>query len=74
VLPSVVARELDDDPEHLAIICLQLTHYARAKVAFDNDGDEASKAWRNDPMMLLVRRHTKEWLARRAEERKKVWG
>lgn len=70
MLPSVVARELDDDPEQLAVICPEISQYVKAKAAFDSNDDAQEKAWEGSELMLLVRKHTKEWLARRAARRR----
>jgi hypothetical protein len=74
VLPSEVARELDNDPERLAMICPELTQYARAKAAAESGDDAQEKAWEGNPLMLLVRQHQKESLRRIAEKRKRLFG
>jgi hypothetical protein len=73
VLPSEVARELGNDPEQLAMICPELTTYARAKAAAESTDDAQGKAWEGHPMMLMVRKHQQESLRRIAEKRKKVF-
>ena len=41
VLPSVVARDLDSDPEMLSLECLSLLQYASAKALWDSDPKRA---------------------------------
>jgi len=69
VLPSVVARDLDEDPEQLSRECFRLLVYQQAKRAFDAaDDKKALEPWRGNPMMEAVTQNTfdlhKERLAR----------
>jgi hypothetical protein len=56
VLPSVVARDLDEDPEQLAIVCVQLLRYADAHRAYreagrtpGRGGKELMRSWKKTP-------------------------
>lgn len=57
-LPSVVAKDLDEDPERLSAICLQLLKYREAKAVFDRAGNDSKsdemKAWASSKMMKAV--------------------
>jgi len=71
VLPSVVARDLDRDPEQLSLICIPLLRYAEAKADFDRAKDEKDLArWKGSKLMGSVKKNTfelrTERLARRA--------
>lgn len=58
VLPSTVARDLDDDPEQISLLCLPLLSYARAKHAFDVAKDQKDlEPWAKSMDMALVRRN-----------------
>lgn len=77
VLPSVAARDLDEDPERLSLLCLPLINYAEAKAAFDGaEDDEALKGWAGSKSMEAVTRNTfelhKERVARRKAERERA--
>jgi hypothetical protein len=40
ILPSIVAADLDNDPERLSMKCLAIINYAAAKSAYDiHEGD-----------------------------------
>ena len=75
VLPSQAARDLDNDPEQLSLVCLTLLNYADAKRAFDQAKDKTRDlaAWKDSNLMPHVERNTfdlhKERLAARAEAR-----
>lgn len=56
VLPSVAARDLDEDPEHLSLLCMQLLRYAEAKNAFEAAEDKAALG--SSEMMSRVARNT----------------
>ena len=60
VLPSAAARALDEDPEQLDLVCLELLTYASVKGQFDAAGtdDDAIKHLKDHPHMLTVRRNT----------------
>lgn len=60
VLPSQVARALDDDPEQLDIVCMGLLGYASVKAQFDQAGNDDSsiKHLEDHPFMLAVRKNT----------------
>lgn len=54
-LPSVVARDLDDDPEQLSLVCLSLLQYAQAYRAYDTaKGDIEKTAWKDSEIMSQV--------------------
>ena len=60
MLPSAVARDLDDDPEQSAILCLSMLRYAEAHAAFRRANKEELKAWRDNHYMDLVNRYAFE--------------
>lgn len=66
ISPLQAARELDEDPEQLAIACMPLIGYARAKAAFDQAKGDPGKleAWEGSETMALVERNTFERLKR----------
>lgn len=45
VLPTRVARDLDDDPEQLSLLSIGLLRYAECKAAFDDGGKISRKPW-----------------------------
>lgn len=49
-LPSQVARELDRDPEQLALACLPLLRYADALSVYRSNDKEAIKRYRGRMM------------------------
>jgi hypothetical protein len=55
-LPREAAHELDEDPERLALLILDLRGYAAAKTAFDRAKDKVAdlKAWEGSAAMTLV--------------------
>lgn len=57
VLPSVVARDLDEDPERLSLVCLQLLRYAEAKDAWDSNNKDRIKAFSGSDMMKRVQEY-----------------
>jgi hypothetical protein len=60
-LPSQALRELDTDPERLALMIPDLRAYAAAKRAFDaarGKADASLDAWEGSPHMTLVQVHT----------------
>jgi hypothetical protein len=74
VLPSVAARDLDDDPQQLALVCRTLSIYAQAKAAFDTATDDSQlEAWKSSELMTQVQANAfafhKERTARRKKER-----
>lgn len=59
VLPTVVAEDLDNDPEMLSWKCIPLLRYADAKIAFDTAKDEKSlTAWEGSKIMEAVMMNT----------------
>ena len=54
VLPSAVARDLDEDPEQLSLLCLSLLRYAEAHAAYRRANKHELKAGRDSPMMRKV--------------------
>lgn len=67
-MPSVVARDLDRDPEQLSLICLPLLRYAEAKAEFDHAKDDKQlERWRGSSVMDAVKKNTFEL----AQERRK---
>lgn len=67
--PLEAQRELDHDPEHLAITLLDLAAYIEAKQAFDRATNKVGdlSAWAGSPYMTLVETHTFELHRRRLE-------
>ncbi len=65
-----MARDLDEDPEQLALQCIPLFRYAEAKSAFDRSkSDDDLAAWKGSPVMDSVVKNTmtlhKERIAKR---------
>jgi len=61
VLPSVAARDLDDDPERLSLVAVSLLRYAHAKAEFDvADSDDRLKHWKGSELMKTVKKNTFE--------------
>jgi hypothetical protein len=60
--PSAARRELETDPEHLALLIMDLRAYEAAKQAFDRARDKATglQEWDGSPHMTLVETHTFE--------------
>lgn len=72
VTPQQIARELDRDPEQLALVCIPLLRYAEAKRALDgakNDKDPMLKAWEGSPLMESVKRN---WAALATERKRRA--
>jgi len=70
VLPSVVARDLDRDPEQLSLICIPLLRYAEAKGDFDRSKEEKDlDRWKGSKLMSSVRKNTFELAAERRRKR-----
>jgi hypothetical protein len=59
-LPLQAERELDNDPEHLALQILDMREYIAAKVAWDRAKDKVADlaAWEGSPHMTLVELNT----------------
>lgn len=74
VLPSVAARDLDDDPERLSLLCISLLRYAEAHGAEERSKSKEDLApWKGSKIMELVLEnkfalHKARLAARRAEE------
>jgi len=43
VLPTVVARDLNEDPERLSLVCAEMLQYADAKTAYDQARDQNAR-------------------------------
>jgi hypothetical protein len=54
-LPSVVARDLDNDPEQLSVICRELLAYSDAKSVFDRSNKQEHAAYEGSPMFEAVK-------------------
>lgn len=67
-LPSVVARELMDDPEGLGIECVRLSEYARAYNAFKyaKHADDL-KPWKGSASMRAVQQNALDLHVRRVK-------
>jgi len=82
VLPTVVARDLDSDPEQMSLLCVSLLRYAEAKRAEETaKSEEELASWKGSEVMEKVLRNKyelhKERTAARAaraaeEERQKT--
>jgi hypothetical protein len=72
VLPSVVARDLDEDPERLSLECLRLLNYAEARRALEaGEGDKPW--WKDNKLMAAASRNAGELMSerrKRAAERR----
>lgn len=53
-LPSVVAREMDEDPEHLNVICADLLAYREAHGVLRRADAEETKRWKASEMFQLA--------------------
>ena len=74
ILPSVVARDLDNDPEQLSLACLPLLNYANRKDIFDQavrrgNDDKTLDAYVDDEIMSRVKRNTMDLHKERYEHR-----
>jgi hypothetical protein len=65
VLPSVVARDLDEDPEQLSLVCFPLLQYAEAHSVYRRANASELKAWGGSRLMDQV---TENDFALRARE------
>jgi len=66
VLPSVVARDLDEDPDQLSLRCMELLSYAQVKGAFDEaKGDPKKLTAYNKKSVARVNRTTTRTLRER---------
>lgn len=72
VLPSVAARDLDEDPEHLSQECMVILNYAEIKGMEERAGsdDTTIKHLANHPLMLAVRRNTFDLMVERRQKAK----
>lgn len=72
VLPSAVARDLDEDPEHSSIVAIQMLGYAHAKAEYDAaKGDEKKlEHWKDSSTMDTVRDNTFKMMKARMDHRK----
>lgn len=67
VLPSVVARDLDNDPEQLSLNVIPLLRYEEAFRAFER-GDKAElKRWAGSPVMKAVEENAFDMVRREME-------
>jgi hypothetical protein len=57
VLPSAVARDLDDDPEQLSAVCLSMLRYAEAHAAYRRANKDELKGWSGNAVMAMVERN-----------------
>lgn len=73
VLPSVAARDLDEDPERLSLIAVSLLAYSQAKSAYDAaEGDDKKlEAWKGSETMAKVRENTFTFMKQRMDHRTK---
>jgi hypothetical protein len=73
VLPSVAARDLDEDPERLSMIAVSLLAYSQAKNAYDaaNGNEKMLEAWKNSEAMATVRSNTFDLMKERIGHRVK---
>ena len=71
VLPSVAARDLDEDPERLSMIAVSLLAYSQAKSAWDAaDGDPKNlEAWKDNDTMASVQTNVMTFAKQRIDHR-----
>jgi len=75
VLPSVVARDLDTDPERLSLTCMTLLQYSEAHSAEKRSSSKDDmKIWRGNKVMDMVldtkmELHKERVAARAAEDK-----
>lgn len=61
VLPTAVARDLDNDPGQLSLECLSFIRYAEAKAAYDKSKKkEDLESWGRSSVMEQVMANTHE--------------
>jgi hypothetical protein len=72
VLPTVAARDLDEDPERLSLVALSLLAYSQAKGAYDAArGDEKKlEAWKDSNTMRRVKDNSFAAMKERMDHRK----
>lgn len=71
VLPSIVARDLDSDPEMLSLKVLPLLRYAEAyHVLKHADSKDTLKSWAGSKVMEEVKRNTFELHKERVKRRR----
>lgn len=46
-----MARELDEDPEQLILLCMEALCYSRAKAGLESKDEATRNAWKEDPLM-----------------------
>lgn len=71
-LPSVVARDLDEDPEQLSLLAVQVLGYGSAKAEYDAAQGDAQKLkhWKNSDLMDTVRDNTFKAMKARLDHRR----
>lgn len=71
VLPTAVARDLDEDPERLSLLCLSFLRYAEAKGAEERSESESDlAAWKGSQLMERVLENKFALHKEKAEARK----
>ena len=72
MLPSVAARDLDDDPERLSLTALSLLAYSQAKSAYDaaNGDDKKLEHWKDSDVMRRVSDNTFAGMKEQMDHRK----
>ena len=65
LLPTVVARDLDNDPDQLSLLCLQALRYSDAFRAYKRGKKAEMDAWKDSSIMRQV---TENDFARAREE------
>jgi hypothetical protein len=67
-----VARDLDNDPEQLSLLAIQVLSYGRAKAEYDAAmGDmQKLKHWKNSDLMDTVRTNTDKAMRARLNHRR----
>jgi hypothetical protein len=72
VLPSVAARDLDEDPERLSMTAVSLLAYSQAKAAWDAAEGDSSKldAWKDSDLMAQVQKNAFDMTKERVDHRK----
>lgn len=55
MLPSVAARDFDEDPTQFSAFCLMLIRYSEAKDAWDSNNPKTHSAWQGSRMFEQVK-------------------
>ena len=72
MLPTVAARDLDEDPERLSLLALTMLGYSQAKSAYDaaNGDDKKLEPWKESNTMRAVKDNQFAAMKERMDHRK----